>query len=1207
MQAVEYVCVKSGDYCFKFDKHECVKLMPKYEDGVLTADEIPWQIIPIACTPIQMFDVSAYNVATYIKNDNAESLKLKVKKLLDDPQFLLFLNASNIDIELYEEGTLSAKAGRESHAGEVCLLSNGSVVSRWLVHTTELIPVENAVREDLKRDFNTPEKLKEATHFEISFAIFVNKEGEIEKVANSVVYTFLPTSYRNLGLPFLVNANFITDAGRQQLHQNSKWNSLIFKSIPEYYLRWIATLSVNHKDYYVALPNIKSLSNDALTSVFDEALKIAINKVAFIPREKDNIVVKASDAVVDRVGISESITPKTLIEHINREYKRDIPKENIIAPKAITLFKEYGVFIFDKKNLPKLFEDTQVFGKITPHGDVELIEFLYTFDQDNKEEQSEFRQMLKCSKFILDESNQLSAPQDLFLPSDFRECNEITSDVVFINDSVFDDLSATTKVWLKECLELQELSNLSFVDYLYNHSDYVTPDNAIEIGRFLFEIDKEEDIFKNQDTYKLRYINFLTSKGSLNTADELYLGDIYKPELPFESLCNEDIFISPEYLPQNSNKTDITEWKLFLLKFGVSQDLSFNTLHDTRKSWENRVDSPFFDSVVSASEEYSNFAYAGMSISRLGYRFSAGSVFYKSYPMLYLCVEYNASKAIISRIISSNDAEETSEHNYICVNGYCGFFPKSVDEDMLKDAGCKYTNHFKWLIDNAAIIPTTQQKCEYAKNVYSNSIEEIELLAGPYLPVLDTTTIVTSDWLDIFPFKQHLTLKDYLTILTCVANDAKEDNKERVNRVYVRIVESGLQNDQLVKEWGQTNKILSKDGKFLPPCELSYITIDGFNNANHVYTGHVSESQLDRLMCLLKNFGVRVITKDNIKPNPIGKEKDDSLKRKLQNKLQYIATLSKNSTNKPSFVKTMTNMRTKLNNGEFFRCESIELTYGNKNDVITKTTFSHNNKFYYTGVIKPYKLEPLLSPLVKFLDLHDVENELLIILVTENHDEIVEFLKDKGYNTEFLSVPQNMPENADEYDDEGKFNRGSEYLDSKRKNAAQLEAQKVLMDSRPDWSFPTGYAICQDDGTPYFYSTVDGIIDENGDSIAIVLKSYKRNTEPFHINPEEWQWVVEHGAKLLVYTKVKDGGFDIVEVPQASLIQGQSIQLSFSTKNLDPMEHADRISQFAETLHYFKQLTFDFEQFHIDPNATRIRDIESQNKRKQYDVSDDDL
>ena len=28
--------------------------------------------------------------------------------------------------------------------------------------------------------------------------------------------------------PFLVNANFITDAGRQQLHKDSEWNKLIF-------------------------------------------------------------------------------------------------------------------------------------------------------------------------------------------------------------------------------------------------------------------------------------------------------------------------------------------------------------------------------------------------------------------------------------------------------------------------------------------------------------------------------------------------------------------------------------------------------------------------------------------------------------------------------------------------------------------------------------------------------------------------------------------------------------------------------------------------------------------------------------------------------------------------------------------------------------------------------------------------------------------
>lgn len=74
----------------------------------------------------------------------------------------------------------------------------------------------------------------------------------------------------------------------------------------------------------------------------------------------------------------------------------------------------------------------------------------------------------------------------------------------------------------------------------------------------------------------------------------------------------------------------------------------------------------------------------------------------------------------------------------------------------------------------------------------------------PYLPVLDVATPVSDGWQNIFNFKRNLTLDDYLDILSAVSNDPDEDNKERVNLIYKKIVESGYQNDERVARWGNT-------------------------------------------------------------------------------------------------------------------------------------------------------------------------------------------------------------------------------------------------------------------------------------------------------------------------------------------------------------------------------------------------------------------
>lgn len=87
--------------------------------------------------------------------------------------------------------------------------------------------------------------------------------------------------------------------------------------------------------------------------------------------------------------------------------------------------------------------------------------------------------------------------------------------------------------------------------------------------------------------------------------------------------------------------------------------------------------------------------------------------------------------------------------------------------------------------------------------------------------------------------------------------------------------------------------------------------------------------------------------------------------------------------------------------------------------------------------------------------------------------------------------------------------------------AAQLEAQRKLIESRPDWKFPEHYGECDDTGKPYCFSTVN-VKDKNGVDLPIVLKSYKSQQAKFKINPEEWEWVVQNDAKLLVYTTVME-------------------------------------------------------------------------------------
>lgn len=101
------VFVKSGSFCFKFDKEDSINYMPSdMPDGKLSPEDIPWQIIPIeANIPFEVED-ETFNVITYIRLTDTASLIPKVDELLKGLNFLLFLNAKDVSIAFYNSALL---------------------------------------------------------------------------------------------------------------------------------------------------------------------------------------------------------------------------------------------------------------------------------------------------------------------------------------------------------------------------------------------------------------------------------------------------------------------------------------------------------------------------------------------------------------------------------------------------------------------------------------------------------------------------------------------------------------------------------------------------------------------------------------------------------------------------------------------------------------------------------------------------------------------------------------------------------------------------------------------------------------------------------------------------------------------------------------------------------------------------------------------
>lgn len=463
----------------------------------------------------------------------------------------------------------------------------------------------------------------------------------------------------------------------------------------------------------------------------------------------------------------------------------------------------------------------------------------------------------------------------------------------------------------------------------------------------------------------------------------MYLSSKYKPEIDIEPCFEGDIFISDDYC---ENKEDITEWSLFFTKLGVNSTLALKeiTLQKTNDiSLLERLKNKF-------NKEYN----VGSWGTHFLYSFTCFRIKYAPFILTNDCNE-NLQVSIWSAVFST---PYKCQPDYVC--GSAGFWPASRTFGDLNES-----NFIQWALENFQCFPSTDGNNLPASELFCNT-DEITNIAGKYLPVIKLDNPIHDSWNEILHLRNILHLDDYLTLLSKISEDEAnaEQNKERISKIYQRLVDldclTSTAKAEQIKEWAKSNKILSKNCTFIYPNDLSHITLDGFKTENRVYIG--SPSDRGKVIELLSLMGVKVITESSINPSFVEKTESEELQKLLIGKLSPLAIISINDDlSANSYRERKNSLHELLSSTHFYHCESIRLTYGNDNDTIEKNTFGNKNEFYYTGSLRPANVEPLLTPLCKYLGIKGKERELFILLI-ENTDGIRQNLEDKGYDTSLL-------------------------------------------------------------------------------------------------------------------------------------------------------------------------------------------------------------
>ncbi len=198
----------------------------------------PWQINPVWTdqNEIPNFIKDFLNprreqihVANIIELNNVEEIRLAIDQLKEQPYMFLFLRSIS-EMTFFTESTDVISIDRDLNFGLKKIYFNKKVVSQWIIKRIGL-DVPNDIREKLANDSKAPDKLRSTKKAEVFFAakykdpiidqdeIVVNPGG-IEKLRDqeSILFSYLPTKILEYKFPVLINANFLTNVNREQIH-----------------------------------------------------------------------------------------------------------------------------------------------------------------------------------------------------------------------------------------------------------------------------------------------------------------------------------------------------------------------------------------------------------------------------------------------------------------------------------------------------------------------------------------------------------------------------------------------------------------------------------------------------------------------------------------------------------------------------------------------------------------------------------------------------------------------------------------------------------------------------------------------------------------------------------------------------------------------------------------------------------------------------
>ncbi|HGW6210469.1 TPA: caspase family protein [Enterococcus faecalis] len=938
--------------------------------------ELPWQIIPIYTeredvneAVVQFIHQVKANVATIIKVSEFNKTEIceAINKISTNTNTFIFLkNISEITFEIEEQSIIKIDRGEQNI---VTVQKNEENINKWLLTEKNLqIPLE--VKELLKDEKNIPNKLLEATSIQLTLAAKIGKDGLSKLDSNDQrLYSYLPTEERKYDFPVLVNTSFLTTANRESLHVNSKWNQWIFKEAAFSLFEWISNLVKGEYalQAYHLLPS--RMGANSLGQSFNKGFDEALKQLSFVLCD-DGSLSKIDKVIIDFTDLSSKnfMDRNSMTEYLEKKYDKAITHTRKYSKikQFDNKLKNLGAKTFNWNELSEFLSSVEYRNTYSIANNISLIKYLKELSESGTVDGiNDYH--LATLPFIYTHKETLLSPNRVCFPdSSDQNWNNPDSELNFIHPEFYHWLigDSETRQWLEKIGVVEKTDVTYITQTLIPQIDtYITKENAVEVVTDLFNLYLKDEITNDLFT-QLETIKLLTTKGELVSANECYFSDFYNPRLSIESILEQDIFLDEIYCVNSSKNKD--EWKQFFLKLKVKEGITL-----IEEANISTLDSEYRMNGDQSHQPYLTKFYVDTYKGLISFSY----------------IEYLTDNIVFAShfwedVIGNYDVASFTK-NAVGFWGNPGYPGRTIGDPI--------QNYIPWFIEHMSCIPTTQNKCELASNVFLNTKEIFEI-AGSYLPVFRQAEL-TPDWKSLFKFKTKFTLSDYLEMLTLIWKDTedelmKPENKERIQNIYARLLEmcENFSSEEIseIDIWAQSNRLFNTIDKATNCSDLKYF-IDGNESAFQDQYDFLALDAENRnhpsLEKLLGYFRINILRQSQFKLETSSVENCVELSEKLKKILPLLIEWIKHENTQEINSSDIESMHNMLSHLKIYQADTLNITYDETNFVKNVNTHYIHDELYLS---KPWNSNSVLlhlpELLVKYLDIlgHEKKVEFLI-------------------------------------------------------------------------------------------------------------------------------------------------------------------------------------------------------------------------------------